>query len=854
MQDELRDMLRKFDSKEKAWLEEREKLLEELQAVKSEKPAASIHDIQQELARSQAQVRAEALKAEAFQQSLVAAREALTRKAEQKVLAEAARQQALEEVAASLKKQEALEANLASAEQAAKEAKASQLKAIEAAATEQQSLEAALALAQQEADAELKRRGKVEKEASSRQEQLQSELAAALRERTTVAFKHAEAEAAAKAETDKAQLAVQEARKEAESARATAAAETAKAAAATEAAKVEAAKAEAAKVAVEKAKKEAEASKVEAEAEMARIIAQADKAEVARAEAEVEIAQIVANAGKDRTNGRKSLHLPEPFVEFDAMDESVASTMTPRSTSGRTDADKICTEETTDDKCEVESAAEVSDTQACDTEVATEHASCKDETDFDDEGLSAGDDTASQSVASDCSDGMTMLNVESDESATIIESDESPKVPARTGGTERTSTETLRGVWRSAMQIGHLKQPDHPAEICEPEAENSPVQRKRYQPAFETLMHLGTSLPCPPSVVLGSSDVEKSQVEFSMSSCSVGSPRALSVQREGKKSAGCKSHPFRHRKGGRGGNCIPKNAQKGMKSRAAHAFSRHCWPWFRMCTAVTLVTLCVFGLAGMLRGEPNSQKSVAEVELDHFSVLIKATFSVSENVEEARRAFNLEPEPRNALRLANLLVNIDHVSEALEVLLRAIEFVAHRSPKSIEDSVQIICALYNDAGTLLVRTGKVDDAVRQYQQALTHLDTAEEGRSLYMDYRYKVRLNLAAAEMMRSHWDSCSTEAQLASSESQTLSDRTSQFVAQSLLSGCLFQNDAPPEKTLHEARVALRLAPDDQLQLARENCLAVEEVAVRRIAGVREVKEVNMRFLPSFKFLMPDL
>jgi hypothetical protein len=153
----------------------------------------------------------------------------------------------------------------------------------------------------------------------------------------------------------------------------------------------------------------------------------------------------------------------------------------------------------------------------------------------------------------------------------------------------------------------------------------------------------------------------------------------------------------------------------------------------------------------------------------------------------------------------------------------------------------------------LVRTGEVDQAAQHYQQALRHLGNAEKGQNSHLAYRYKVRLNLAAAEMMRTNWDSCSKEAQLASSESATLSDRTSQYVAQSLLSGCLFQKDAPPEKTLHEARVALQLAPEDQQELARDNCRSLEEAAARSVASGRPVEKANMRFVPTFKFLVPD-
>merc|ERR1719453_780031 len=121
--------------------------------------------------------------------------------------------------------------------------------------------------------------------------------------------------------------------------------------------------------------------------------------------------------------------------------------------------------------------------------------------------------------------------------------------------------------------------------------------------------------------------------------------------------------------------------------------------------------LCIFGFISRLQGEVASEKSGAEnaVEFDHFALLIQGTFSVSssakrneleQGVEEAREAFTLKPEPLNALWFANLLMNMDRVPEALEVLLRTIQIVASRTTKSSEDSAQIICALYNNAGTL----------------------------------------------------------------------------------------------------------------------------------------------------------
>lgn len=800
-QNELKDaakwgenMLHKFDSKEKAWEEEREKLLAELRAVKSEKMVPASHDVFQELASSQAQARAEALKAEAFQQSLVAARAALSRKAEQKELAEAARWQAVEEAAASLKKQEALEATSAYAEQMAMEAKAAQLQALQAASEQQRSLEAALAIAQQKADIELNRRGKVEKEATSRQELLRLELAAALAERAKVQAKHAAAEAAAKAETDKAQLALQEAKREAEDARATAADATATA----EAAKFEKMKAEAAKVAAEKARNEAE---------------------VARADAEAEIAQIVARAEIASCPDGKSLRLSDAF----AIDESEASTMTPRSTSGRTDADKIFTEETTDDKCEAESPPEY-DTQACDTEAATENVSHKDETDVDDHEVSAHDE------------GISALGIESDESDNC---------------TERTSTQSLLDVLQSAMQMPHLKQQDCHRESTstpEPEAESSPVSMRRQFPGF-------FGFRC--------SEIEKHSLGVSTPSSRAGSSTGPST----KKPPGHKSPSMRQRKGAKTGPCNSKQAGRGSKRGASHTFLTH-WlaPWFALCIAGVFVMLCAL----RLKSRSTLQELVASkhfvtdnaIQTDHFSSIIQGagTFSVKRNalkdkLEEARRNFSLKPKPRNALWLASLLMNMEsqeRVSEALEVLLRTIDMVADGTIDLIESSALIICALYSNAGTLLVRTGKVEQAVQYYHKALMHLDT-EEGSS-NPDYRSKVHLNLAAAEMMRSNWGACSKQAQLAASESEAVSDRTVQYAAQSLLSGCLFRTNAPTQKALVSSQVAMRLAPSDQFQQARENCLALEEAAARRVAGIRLSKEVNMKIAAPFKFLAPEL
>lgn len=862
VQDELKDaaqwgekMLQKLDSKEKAWVEERERLHSELRKAKSSQVG---EDILRELATSQAQAKAEALKAEAFQRSLVAARAALSRKAEEKAQAtEAAAEQALKQEAlekklacaeqaakeakaaqlqaieAAVAQQETLEANLTRAEQTAREAKAVQLQAIDAAVVQQQSLEAALAAAQRDADAELKRRGTVEKEATSRQELLRSELAAALEERATIAAKHAAVEAAAEANTSAAQAAVDDARKEAENARSAAAAETAKAEAAIEAAKIEAAKAEAEKLEVEQARREAEA-----QAEAAKLVVEqarrevedvreaaafeTARAEIAKAKAEAEMARFAASpkALVEVTPALPDACISKVFTEFDATEGSVASTMTPRTASPRTDRQ---VEETTDERCDVEmfdtevatatprtssmeeTTDEKCDEEVSDDEVATETDSHKDETDEVDLSLV---DITSQCVSSSCTDG-AMTPITAGAGAQSI------KTVVRSA--------VIKDALRSAVNMLHFCSPDPKtccASVSEPEAESSPTSQNKRDVAFKTLMSFGNFL----------GDIEK----------------RTSADRKSTR----KAPTLRQRRGGKGAiyvNCSPKNSPKAFKAKAAHPFFTSWWAWFAACALGVLVMLCALDSSGMLREDATRENSIVEnpVRFDDFSI------SITSNALPAL----LPVQPRHALKLANQLMKDGQLSKALHVLLHAIEHLQGAGTRSTEDSAEILGAMFNNAGTLLVQTGSiytgdtgpVDRAIKYYQQALKHLRD-EEGQ------RYKVRLNLAAAEMMGHNWDACSREAQLASSESATLSDQPSQYVAQSLLSGCLFQNDAPLEKTLHEARVAMRLAPEDQLELARDNCQALEEAAARSVAVGRTVEKAEMKFAPTFKFLMPDL
>jgi len=91
------DMLRSCEEKEQQWLQERAQLTKPGSEDLKSSPAVQLEEA---LAAAKAQVKAESIKAEAFQESLAAAREALQKKAREKNAAEAEAAKATEEAKA----------------------------------------------------------------------------------------------------------------------------------------------------------------------------------------------------------------------------------------------------------------------------------------------------------------------------------------------------------------------------------------------------------------------------------------------------------------------------------------------------------------------------------------------------------------------------------------------------------------------------------------------------------------------------------------------------------------------------------------------------------------------------------
>jgi hypothetical protein len=108
------EMIRSCEEKEKQWAQERAR---HSKTGTEDSKSSAVTELEEALAAAKNQIKQESIKADAFQESLAAAREALARKAREKNAAEAAAAKATEAAAA---KQEALEAALAEREVAAK--------------------------------------------------------------------------------------------------------------------------------------------------------------------------------------------------------------------------------------------------------------------------------------------------------------------------------------------------------------------------------------------------------------------------------------------------------------------------------------------------------------------------------------------------------------------------------------------------------------------------------------------------------------------------------------------------------------------------------------------------------------
>merc|ERR1719359_1712665 len=111
--------------------------------------------------------------------------------------------------------------------------------------------------------------------------------------------------------------------------------------------------------------------------------------------------------------------------------------------------------------------------------------------------------------------------------------------------------------------------------------------------------------------------------------------------------------------------------------------------------------LCALDLNGKMRGEANSEHSVVEnpPRWDHFSFSIASnalgsTFEAQWvfGISNPATSFDLNPQPRHALELANQLMNDAKFSVALDVLLHTIEHVQGAATRSTEDPADILGA------------------------------------------------------------------------------------------------------------------------------------------------------------------